>query len=312
MKKILMLILALTAGCTATEEGLSVAPESLDRAALSVYVVNYPLQYFAGRIGGDRVEVSFPAPAEGDPAYWNPDAETIAAYQQADLILLNGASYAKWTDRATLPASKLVDTSVSFKDRYIIVEDAVVHSHGPEGEHSHGETAFTTWLDPTLAVKQARAIRDALTKARPDAQSAFEAGFASLETDLLALDARLERAVDGKNNRLLVGSHPVYQYLARRYGLNLRAVHFEPDQPTANDGWHDLEHVLDEHPAKWMLWADAPIRETADRLRELGMESVVYNPCGNRPSEGDYLSVMRSNVAAIEGILSGDWRDRAK
>ncbi len=306
MKRFSMLILAFTAACAATEEGADVTPASPDQAALSVYVVNYPLQYLAGRIGGDRIEVSYPAPAGEDPAYWSPDAETIASYQKADLILLNGASYAKWTERVTLPASKLVDTSASFKDRYIIMEDAMVHSHGPEGEHSHGETAFTTWLDPTLAVEHARAIHDALIKARPNAQPAFEAGFASLEADLLALDERLERAVAGKTDTPLVGSHPVYQYLARRYGLNLRAVHFEPDEPPADDGWHDLEHLLEGHPAKWMLWEDAPIQETADRLRELGIESVVYNPCGNRPEEGDYVSVMQSNVAGVERIFAND------
>ena len=306
MKRFSMPILAFTAACAATEEGADVTPASPDQAALSVYVVNYPLQYLAGRIGGDRIEVSYPAPAGEDPAYWSPDAETIASYQKADLILLNGATYAKWTERVTLPASKLVDTSARFKDRYIIVEDVMVHSHGPEGEHSHGETAFTTWLDPTLAVEHARAIHDALIKARPNAQQAFEAGFASLEADLLALDERLERAVAGKTDTPLVGSHPVYQYLARRYGLNLRAVHFEPDEPPADDGWHDLEHQLEGHPAKWMLWEDAPIQETADRLRELGIESVVYNPCGNRPEEGDYVSVMQSNVAGVERIFAND------
>ena len=33
---------------------------------LKVYTVNYPLQYFAERIGGDHVEVFFPGPAGED------------------------------------------------------------------------------------------------------------------------------------------------------------------------------------------------------------------------------------------------------
>ena len=98
-----------------------------------VYTVNYPLQYFAERVGGGAVEVRFPAPADVDPAFWTPDAETIVAYQNADLILLNGASYAKWIAHATLPPSKLVDTSASFKDRYLKIEGTVSHAHGPEG-----------------------------------------------------------------------------------------------------------------------------------------------------------------------------------
>jgi ABC-type Zn uptake system ZnuABC Zn-binding protein ZnuA len=74
-----------------------------------VYTVNYPLQYFAERIGGDRVDVRLPAPADVDPAYWSPGAETVAAYQGADLILLNGAGYAQWVQRASLPRAQRVD-----------------------------------------------------------------------------------------------------------------------------------------------------------------------------------------------------------
>ena len=54
---------------------------------LSVYVVNYPLQYFAERIGGPDVRVVFPAPADGDPAFWKPLPEQIAAYQKRDPTL---------------------------------------------------------------------------------------------------------------------------------------------------------------------------------------------------------------------------------
>ena len=68
---------------------------------LNVYVVNYPLKYFAERIGGDHVEVVFPAPAGIDPVYWIPDIPSIIAYQQADLILINGANYAKWVDKVS-------------------------------------------------------------------------------------------------------------------------------------------------------------------------------------------------------------------
>jgi zinc transport system substrate-binding protein len=76
----------------------SVIPFQLSSAAgpLKIYAVNYPLKYFAERIGGMHVKVYFPAPADVDPVYWTPDITSIAANQKADLILLNGAGYAKW------------------------------------------------------------------------------------------------------------------------------------------------------------------------------------------------------------------------
>ena len=95
--------------CGSSEETTDVAPAERAKAPLRVHTVSYPLAYFAERIGGAAVDVTFPAPAETDPASWSPDAETIARYQKADLILLNGATYAKWVERVSLPASKLVD-----------------------------------------------------------------------------------------------------------------------------------------------------------------------------------------------------------
>jgi zinc transport system substrate-binding protein len=111
---------------------------------LNIYVVNYPLMYFVERIAGDNATVVFPAPASEDPAYWMPDAETVSDYQRADLILLNGANYAKWVKKVTLPQFRLVDTSASFKDQYIETAEIVTHSHGPEGDHAHEAVAFTT------------------------------------------------------------------------------------------------------------------------------------------------------------------------
>ena len=51
----------------------------------------------------DGSRAAFPATADVGPAFWAPEVETIAAFQAADLILLNGATYAKWLKTASLP-----------------------------------------------------------------------------------------------------------------------------------------------------------------------------------------------------------------
>ncbi len=48
-----------------------------------------------------------------------------------------------------------------------------------------------------------------------------------------------------------------------------------------------------------MLWEAEPLPETASRLRELGVESLVFSPAANRPEEGDYLDVMAENTRAL-------------
>ncbi|MHC4930594.1 MAG: metal ABC transporter substrate-binding protein [Planctomycetota bacterium] len=274
------------------------APESLQarRGKPVVFTVNYPLQYFARRIAGDLIEVRFPAPAEGDPAFWNPDDATVSAYQASDLILLNGAGYAKWVAAVSLPRAKRVDTSSGIKERFLRIEDAVTHTHGPAGAHEHGDFAFTTWLDPTLAVEHARAIRDAFVGRWPADRVAFETGFTALERDLVALDASLAEIAPKEP---LVASHPVYQYWARRYGANLKSVHFEPDAMPDANGWSELAEILRSHPARCMLWEGEPLPETAARLRGMGVRTVVFDPCGAAPEQGDFLTVMRRNVACL-------------
>jgi zinc transport system substrate-binding protein len=235
-----------------------------------------------------------------DPAFWSPEPETIASYQAADLILLNGADYAKWVAQASLPTTRLVDTGSAYADRLIPLEEAVTHAHGPEGEHAHGGLAFTTWLDPTLALEQARAIAAAFEKARPEQAAEYGARLASLEADLTALDERLEAVAATIGDRPLLFSHPVYQYLERRYDLNGRSVHWEPDAEPSEKQWRELQRLLDEHPARWMVWESEPLDAVAARLEERGVASVVFEPCGHVPAESDYLSVMRSNLGRFE------------
>jgi len=270
---------------------------------LAIYTVNYPLAYFAERLAGDLARVEFPAPPDVDPAFWTPDLEAVAAYQAADLILLNGAGYARWVDRVSLPTSRLVNTSRSFADRYIETAGGVSHSHGPGGEHSHAGTAFTTWLDLDQAARQAEAVAQAVIRKRPDEKDRVERNLQALRGELLALDTRLARLGAAAASRPLLASHPVYQYLARRYSLNIKSVMWEPGVAPTPGQWAELEKLLAGHPAHRMLWEGSALPETVERLRTLDVESFVFDPCANRPKAGDFLSVMEDNARRLEEAL---------
>jgi zinc transport system substrate-binding protein len=271
-----------------------------DDDSLTVYVVNYPLEYFAQRIAGNHANVVFPAPADEDPAFWSPDPVTIAAFQKADLILLNGAGYAGWVDKASLPRSKVVDTSTGFKEQYIRVEGAVTHSHGAEGKHAHEGAAFTTWIDFDLATKQAWAIGDALSRMKPDLQEELQSNYAMLARDLKKIDGAVKEIVSKNPSQPLIGSHPVYDYFSRRYGLTMKSVHWEPDEVLSDAQWAELHGILKVHPAKWMIWEGNPMQASVDKLEASGIKSLVFDPCGNVPDQGDFLGVMRQNVENLK------------
>jgi len=218
--------------------------EDPDSDLLTIYAVNYPLKYFAERIAGEHAKVVFPAPADEDPAFWTPGPDTIGAFQKADLILLNGAGYAKWVEKASLPKSKVLDTSAEFKDKYIKIAGVVTHSHGSGGEHAHEGVAFTTWLDFNLATKQAGAIGDALGQMKPDLLDEFQMNYAMLARDLKDIDKSIREIVSKNLSQPLIGSHPVYDYFSRRYGLNMKSVHWEPDEIPIKAQWAELKVIF--------------------------------------------------------------------
>jgi zinc transport system substrate-binding protein len=268
-----------------------------------VFVVNYPLRYFTERIAGDLVVVHFPAPTDIDPAYWSPDNDVLANCQAADLILINGAGYASWLDKVSLPTARMVNTCRGLEDRLILITEQLTHSHGPGAEHAHAGFAFTTWLDFSLALEQARKIKEALAVRLPEHRDRFEAGFQSLENDLLALDKRMADLVVSTAARPVIFSHPVYQYLENRYGLAGSSLHWEPGEAPNAKMWRDLEAILAEHPARWMIWEGAPLPATAQRLDALGVTGLVFSPCGNTPEKGDFLSVMNANITALQVVF---------
>ncbi|PID39930.1 MAG: adhesion lipoprotein [Proteobacteria bacterium] len=280
----------------------TVCPAAAERP-LDVHVVNYPLKYFAERIGGNQVSVTLPVPKDVDPAYWKPNAAEIGAFQRADVILLNGAGYAKWLKYTSLPQLKIVNTSQAFRERYIAVRETVTHSHGPEGEHTHEGWAFTTWLDLSMAAGQAGAIADAFARIRPLKASYFKANFRSLEKDLLDLDRRI-KTITAKSGKLpILFSHPVYDYFESAYGLNGKSVHWEPDLPPTPDQITELENILAAHPARWMIWEGVPNPSAVTALKVMNIATTVFAPCGNTPAKGDFLSVMNANVANLQRVF---------
>lgn len=295
------------AACGETEHAQSGNAETAFEAAARPLLVvsNYPLFYFASQIAGDSEDVPqivFPE-IEGDPAFWAPSADHIQIMQSASLVLLNGAGYESWLDWVTLDRGRLLDTSAGFTDKLIELEDTLTHQHGPAGEHAHQGTAFTTWLDPRLAMKQAGAVAAALESLALDQAERFRNNLSVLQSQLSDLDRELVDTFAALDNQAILFSHPVYQYLQRRYGLNGVSLHWEPDAEPGTRAWIELQKILLEHPAVIMLWEAEPLSSTAARLSELGVQSIVFQTASNHPGQGDYFDILTGNAKRLRTAL---------
>jgi len=269
-----------------------------------VTAVNYPLYYFAQQIGGELIQLEYPIPSDVDPAYWIPDDEALTIYQSADIILANGAGYAKWMNNVSLPSSRIKNTSSSVEEKYIRLKNVSTHSHGPEGEHEHTGYAFTTWLDFEMASAQAKTVKEILVNKLPDSVDEITENYNSLNARLLALHESMKAIARKIITQNIIGSHPVYQYLAEAYGLNIQSVHFEPDEMPSEDQWKEFDQLLEHHSASIMLWEDEPLSEVKEILNTKGVQALVFNPCGNMPESGDFIDIMSENIENLKNSLT--------
>ena len=270
---------------------------------LDVFVVNYPLAFLAQRIGGDLVEVNFPVPADDDPAYWEPDEDDVVRLQSADVVFLNGADYAKWTLRTSLPWSRTVITTRDIEDQIIEVPNAVTHAHGPEGEHSHAGLASETWVDPQIAISQAQVIKEELQNLLADSSEVIEENFVALRKELLRVEEEF-RTEFARSTLPWTASYPAFRYLGRRYDLNLQTMNWDPSEFPSDEQWDEFDKLIAGSESTLMLWTEEPLPATLERLEQRAVRVVVFRLAAHRAGSSDYLEVMRQNLSNIEAAVS--------
>ena len=52
------------------------------------------------------------------------------------------------------------------------------------------------------------------------------------------------------------------------------------------------------------IWEGEPAEKSVALIKAIGLESAVFDPCANTPEKGDFLSVMRENLANLERVAS--------
>ena len=301
---LLMGAIALGLGCQPQRSSAERAkPESDNSQAPQsrplVFVSNSFLSEAVKVIAGTRVERLYLLPANLDPTIWKPTTADLEKMQRARLLVLNGAEFEPWVAGVALPSSRMLRTANAFLDQWIETE-AVVHSHGPGGEHSHAGIASTTWLDFDLAKQQANAVRDRLEQLVPEAAGEFKKGSDEFNSQLSKLDTQMRDLATKLGPRPLLVSHPFHQYWAKRYGLNVRAVTWDPSEAPAAQGLDALQKALTDFPAELFLWESTPTDANVALLRERGIKSLVFSPAANLSEQDSWLEAMSRNLQGLE------------
>ena len=240
--------------------------------------------------------------ATKDPKDWAPSVEQIIGIQNSDLLIVNGpnARYANWIDVSTIPLKLICKSCNLFsKGDTISVRDyQITHTHGPEGEHSHPYTVPYSWLDPSLAAKQAQAICIRLCEEYPDYKETFK----NNESELIAELGKLtELARTNSEEVTVVSSSPQAKYLTRCLGLkDLHLLAFDNVTP---DDLGQMEKSLEQWIGEKRISKFVVFQDTDSELIKLAQQKnldvIEVDLLDHAPKEGDFLTVLNSNLKKL-------------
>ncbi|MDG4783153.1 metal ABC transporter substrate-binding protein [Micromonospora sp. WMMD961] len=297
-----LLALGAGAGCS-TGDAAGADPQRVD-----VVAAFYPLQFLAEKIGGDAVRVTNLAKPGAEPHDLELNPSQVGEVSDAELIVyLKGFQPAVDDAVAQNGADRAFDvTSVQ------PLLDASAGGHDHEGEEGHAEESGGkdphVWLDPTRLAGIGDQLAQRLGKADPDHSADYTARAAALRADLTTLDGEFKTGLATCQRREIVTSHAAFGYLADRYQLD--QVGITGLSPDVEPSPQRLAHVIEEakeHQATTIFFETLVSPKVAETIAgQVGAKTAVLDPIEGLAAggNGDYLSVMRTNLQTLKTALS--------
>jgi ABC-type Zn uptake system ZnuABC Zn-binding protein ZnuA len=261
--------------------------------------------YDAARaIAGDAADVQILLPANTSPHEYQQTAQNKFTAERARLFVKNGSGL---DDR--------FDTLIPKSARTLSISQAIPKSELLEGGSDHADHAGHDhademnphfWLDPTIQMKAAEKIRDALVELLPDRKTSLEANATEYIDELKALDAEFKTAAATFKSKEFIGFHSAYDYLARRYGLKqIAAIEENAGGGLTPQNTTRVINLIKQHNIKYIAVETALAGAGAQKIKQdTGVETVVLQPLETYENLNDtYISLMRKNLEALKKIL---------
>ncbi|MGC4791911.1 metal ABC transporter substrate-binding protein [Micromonospora sp. DT178] len=296
-------------------------PAGADPQRVDVVAAFYPLQFLAERIGGDAVKVSNLVKPGAEPHDLELNPGQVGQVAEAELVvLLKGFQPA--LDEAVEQNAK--DRAFDVSTVQPLMDAAAGgHDHDHEGgEHAHpGESGKAEepgheeggtkdphlWLDPTRLATVGDKLAERLGQADPDRAADYTARAGALRAELEKLDAEFTAGLKTCQRREIVVSHTAFGYLTERYKLEqIGITGLSPENEPAPQRLAEVAQEAREHKATTIFFETLVSPKVAETIAaEVGAKTAVLDPLeGLSTGGGDYLSVMRTNLATLRTALN--------
>ncbi len=264
---------------------------------LAVWVSFAPLQYLVEQVGGGEVAVTNLTPDGADPHSVEMSPARVAGLAEADLVVYVGG---------LLPAADQAIEQTGPDAVVDVLEVATVELDQPAPPPDPGRDPHF-WLDPVRFGLAAEMVADALAEVDPAHADDFRSRADALGAELETLDVDYRTQLADCQGATLVTSHEAFGYLAARYGLQQQGISgIDPEVEPSPARVREVGEIVQGTGVRTIFFEHAADESVARRLADdLGVETAVLDPM-ERPSDPDYLVVMRANLAALVAGLACD------
>jgi zinc transport system substrate-binding protein len=271
----------------------------------------YPLAHFAGKAGGENVEVFMVTPPGVESHDFEPTPRDIRKIRKSAVFIYNGAGLDPWAERIA-PTIEQTGVSTLEMTSHFTLLSAETDEAGENGGHEHDEGGHDPhiWLDPLMAAGQVKLISEALAAADPPNAAAYRSHYSQYSAELMALHEEFSSGLQNCGTRDMIVAHDAFRYLAARYGLNIIPVVgvFSGEEPSPRR-IAEVTRIAKEKSIRYIFFEPLASRKIAHTIaRETGADVLELNPLEGLTKEEeaagkDYISVMRGNLANMRKAL---------
>ncbi|MBB4694670.1 metal ABC transporter substrate-binding protein [Paractinoplanes abujensis] len=260
----------------------------------------YPLQFLSERIGGDVVSVTNLTKPGAEPH----DLE-LTPRQVGDVADAGLAVYLKGFQPAVDEAIDLEAKDKGFDAASVVplLPAGGADDHGHEHEEAEGGEDPHVWLDPVRLVTIGEKLAERLGQLDPAHAAGYTERAQALSTELTALNTEFADGLKTCDRRELVTSHTAFAYLAARYDLHQVGITgISPEAEPSPQRLAAVAREARETGTTTIYFETLVSPAVAETIaREVGAKTAVLDPLeGLVDSAGDYFTVMRQNLAALE------------
>ncbi len=297
-----------------------------------------PLYSFAANVVGDYGDVTNLVEPGASVHTWEPTASDLRALSEADLLVMNGLELEPFIedmiDSAQNPNLKIVTTADAVSGQIVESADMLEldheheeedheedhehkneieadHDHEDEEGHDHEEGHEDEdehdhhggqdphiWLNPTLAMNQVEAIRDALVEIDPSNEVGYLTNADAYLNTLQNLDQEIKTILDALEVKPFIVFHDAYIYYFDQYSLTeMRKAAIEPfpgKEPTATY-FRELVELIESENIEVVFTEPQFNPQTVQNLQEeTDIKSFEIDPIGLELSSEGYENNLKA------------------